>query len=105
MTVLTLPTLNEVYPAANIQKPLQQLKPLKPLPFRFSQQQWQLLEQTEWINMIVRQLKEQVRVTEDIVNIVISQALLIAKRQVTQQQAVNNVVKSLVQMSDDRSRV
>ena len=98
MTVLNLPTLNEVYPAANIQQPLQQLKPLKPLPFRFSQQQWQLLEQTEWINMIVRQLKEQVRVTEDIVNIVISQALLIAKRQVTQQQAVNNVVKSLVQI-------
>ncbi|GAF63042.1 hypothetical protein JCM18903_3164 [Psychrobacter sp. JCM 18903] len=54
MTVLTLPTPNEVYPAANIQKTLGQLQPL---PFRFSQQQWQVLIQTEWINMILRQLK------------------------------------------------
>ncbi|WP_201593137.1 hypothetical protein [Psychrobacter sp. Pi2-51] len=98
---IMFPLPNKVYPS-DTKAALEQLKPL---PFRFSQQQWQLLEQTEWINMIVRQLKEQVRVTEDIVNIVISQALLIAKRQVTQQQAVNNVVKSLVQMSDDRSRV
>lgn len=98
---IMFPLPNKVYPSDTKAA----LEKLKPLPFRFSQQQWQLLEQTEWINMIVRQLKEQVRVTEDIVNIVISQALLIAKRQVTQQQAVNNVVKSLVQMSDDRSRV
>lgn len=95
MTILELPTPNEVYPAANIQVALQRLKPL---PFRFSQQQWLLLEQIEWMNMIIRQLKEQVRVTDNVLEIIISQALLIAKRQVTQQQAVNNIVKSLEQL-------
>lgn len=102
MTVLELPTPNEVYPAANIQKALEQLKPL---PFRFSQQQWQLLEQTEWMNMILRQLKEQVRVTNDVLEIVISQALLIAKRQVTQQRAINNIVKSVEQIKDEGVKV
>ncbi|MGP5133536.1 hypothetical protein ACTXKV_04775 [Psychrobacter cibarius] len=95
MTVLTLPMPSEVYPAANIQVALEQLKPL---PFRFSQQQWQLLEQTEWMNMIVRQLKGQMKVTDDVLKTVISHALLIAKRQMTQQQAVKNIVRDLEQL-------
>ena len=91
MNVLTLPTFNEVY-LSDTEAALEQLKPL---PFRFSQQQWQLLEQIEWMNMIVRQLKGQVRITDDMLEIVISQASLIAKRQVTKQQAINNIVKEL----------
>lgn len=98
MTVLTLPTPNEVCPAANIQKTLGQLKPL---PFRFSQQQWQLLEQTEWINMILRQLKDQMIITTQVYEMVISQASLIAKRQITQQQAVNHIVRDLERMKDE----
>lgn len=94
MTVLTLPTPNEVYPS-DTQKALEQLKLL---PFRFSQQQWQLLEQIEWMNMIVRQLKGQIKVTDDVLKTVISHALLIAKRQMTQQQAVNNIVRDLEQL-------
>lgn len=94
MTVLELPTPNEVYPS-NTQKALAQLKPL---PFRFSQQQWSLLEQIEWINMILRQLKDQVKVTDDLLKVVISEASFIAKRQITQQQAINNIVKSLEQV-------
>ncbi|MCH1781865.1 hypothetical protein [Psychrobacter glaciei] len=96
-TVLSLPTADEVYPAANIEIALQQLKPL---PFRFSQQQWSLLEQIEWMNMIVRQLKEQIIITGQVYEVVIGQALLIAKRQISQQQAVKNIVKSLEQKKD-----
>ncbi|MGO2562065.1 hypothetical protein [Psychrobacter sp.] len=70
MTVLTLPTPNEVYPA-DTQKALEQLKSL---PFRFSQQQWSLLEQIEWMNMIVRQLKEQVMITDRVYEVVLSNA-------------------------------
>ena len=95
MTVLTLPTPNEVYPAANIQKTLGQLQPL---PFRFSQQQWQVLIQTEWINMILRQLKGQVVITHRVYEIIISQALLIAQRKMSQQQAVKNIIKDLERM-------
>ncbi|WP_201595110.1 hypothetical protein [Psychrobacter vallis] len=93
MKVLTLPIPNKVYPS-NIEAALEQLRPL---PFRFNQQQWQLLEQTEWINMIFRQLKEQIVINAQSYEIVMSQALLIAKRQMTQQQAVNNIIEGLEQ--------
>ena len=88
---ITLPTPNEVYPS-NTKVTLEQLKPL---PFRFSQQQWQLLIQTEWINMILRQLKGQVVINDRVYDIIISQALLIAQRKMSQQQAIKNIVKSL----------
>lgn len=94
MTVLTLPTPNEAYPAANIQKTLGQLKPL---PFRFSRQQWQLLGQAEWINMILRQLKERIVINTQSYKNVMNQALLIVQSQTTQQQAVKNIVESLEQ--------
>ncbi|WP_201617644.1 hypothetical protein [Psychrobacter immobilis] len=93
-TQMTLPTPNEVY-LSDTQKELEQLKPL---PFRFSQQQWQLLEQIEWMNMILRQLKDQMVITAQVYEVVIRQALLIAKRQVTQQQAIKNIVKDLEQV-------
>ncbi|ERL54917.1 hypothetical protein [Psychrobacter aquaticus] len=93
MKVLTLPIPNKVYPS-NIEAALEQLRPL---PFRFNQQQWQLLEQTEWINMIFRQLKEQIVINAQSYEIVMSQALLIAKRKMTQQQAVNNIIEGLEQ--------
>ena len=92
-TEITLPTPNEVYPS-DTQLALEQLRSL---PFRFNQQQWQLLEQIEWMNMIVRQLKEQIIITGQVYEVVIGQALLIAKRQVTQQQAINNIIRSLEQ--------
>ncbi|MGO3177494.1 hypothetical protein [Psychrobacter sp.] len=88
---IALPTPNEVYPS-NTKVALEQLKPL---PFRFSQQQWQLLIQTEWINMILRQLKGQVVINDQVYDIIISQALLIAQRKMSQQQAIKNIVKSL----------
>lgn len=94
MNVLTLSTFNEVY-LFDTQAALEQLKPL---PFRFSQQQWQLLEQIEWMNMILRQLKDQMIITSQVYEVIIAQALLIAKRQVTQQQAVNHLAKSLEQI-------
>ena len=93
---IALPTPNEVYPS-NTKVALEQLKPL---PFRFSQQQWQLLIQTEWINMILRQLKGQVVINDRVYDIIISQALLIAQRKMSQQQAVKNIVKSLEQIKD-----
>ena len=89
-----MPTPNEVYPS-NTKVALDQLQPL---PFRFSQQQWQLLIQTEWINMILRQLKGQVVINDRVYDIIISQALLIAQRKMSQQQAIKNIVKSLEQM-------
>ena len=92
-TEMTLPIPNEVY-LSDTQVALEQLKPL---PFRFSQQQWQLLEQTEWMNMILRQLKDQMMITAQVYEVVIRQALLIAKRQINQRQAVNHIVKSLEQ--------
>lgn len=92
-TEITLPTPNEVY-LSDTKAALEQLKPL---PFRFSQQQWQLLEQTEWMNMILRQLKEQIVINIQSYEIIMSQALLIVKHQVTLQQAINNIVKSLEQ--------
>lgn len=88
---IALPAPNEVYPS-NTKVALEQLKPL---PFRFSQQQWQLLIQTEWINMILRQLKGQVVINDRVYDIIISQALLIAQRKMSQQQAVKNIVTSL----------
>ena len=93
-TEVALPTPSEVYPS-NTKVALDQLKPL---PFRFSQQQWALLEQTEWINMILRQLKGQVVINDRVYDIIISQALLIAQRKMSQQQAIKNIVKSLEQM-------
>ncbi|HCT74007.1 MULTISPECIES: hypothetical protein [Psychrobacter] len=98
---ITLPTPSEVYPS-DTQLALAQLRPL---PFRFNQQQWQLLEQTEWVNMIVRQLKEQIVINVQSYNTVMSQALLIAQRQIPQQQAVKNIVKSLERMKDEGVRV
>ena len=95
-TEVALPTPSEVYPS-NTKVALDQLKPL---PFRFSQQQWALLEQTEWINMILRQLKGQVVINDRVYDIIISQALLIAQRKMSQQQAVKNIVKSLEQIKD-----
>lgn len=92
-TEITLPTPSEVYPS-DTQVALEQLRPL---PFRFNQQQWHLLEQTEWVNMIVRQLKEQMVINVQSYKTVLSQALLIAQRQITQQQAVRNIVKGLEQ--------
>lgn len=92
-TEITLPTPNEVY-LSDTKAALEQLKPL---PFRFSQQQWQLLEQTEWINMILRQLKSQIMITDQAYKIVMSQAFLISQRQVSQQQAVKNIVENLGQ--------
>lgn len=93
MNVLTLPIPSEVYPS-DTQLALEQLRPL---PFRFNQQQWQLLEQTEWVNMILRQLKEQIVINTQSYKIVMSQALLIAQRQITKQQAVKNIVEDLEQ--------
>ena len=93
MNVLTFPTLNEVYPS-NMEVALEQLQPL---PFRFSQQQWQLLGQAEWINMILRQLKERTVINTQSYKTVMNQALLIVQRQTTQQQAVKNIVESLEQ--------
>ncbi|WP_201590399.1 hypothetical protein [Psychrobacter fozii] len=95
-TEVALPTPSEVYPS-NTKVALDQLQPL---PFRFSQQQWALLEQTEWINMILRQLKGQVVINDRVYDIIISQALLIAQRKMSQQQAVKNIVKSLEQIKD-----
>ncbi|WP_367105300.1 hypothetical protein [uncultured Psychrobacter sp.] len=100
-TQMTLPTPNEVY-SSDTQVALDQLKPL---PFRFSQQQWQLLEQAEWMNMILRQLKDQMIITTQVYEVVISQASLIAKRQITQQQAVNHIVRDLERMKDEGVRV
>ena len=97
MKELTLPTPSEVYPS-DTQVALEQLRPL---PFRFNQQQWQLLEQTEWMNMILRQLKDQMIITTQVYEMVISQASLIAKRQITQQQAVNHIVRDLERMKDE----
>lgn len=96
-TQLKLPTPDEVYPS-DTQVALEQFKPL---PFRFSQQQWQLLEQIEWMNMILRQLKGQVMITSQVYEVVIAQALLIAKRQIKQRQAINNIVKKLERMTDE----
>lgn len=93
INVLTFPTLNEVYPS-NTEVALEQLQPL---PFRFSQQQWQLLGQAEWINMILRQLKERTVINTQSYKTVMKQALLIVQRQTTQQQAVKNIVESLEQ--------
>jgi hypothetical protein len=93
---ITLPTPNEVYPS-NTKVALDQLQPL---PFRFSLQQWALLEQTEWINMILRQLKGQVVINDRVYDIIISQALLIAQRKMSQQQAIKNIVKSLEQIKN-----
>lgn len=93
MNVLTFPTLNEVYPS-NTEVELEQLQPL---PFRFSQQQWQLLGQAEWINMILRQLKERIVINTQSYKTVMNQALLIVQSQTTQQQAVKNIVESLEQ--------
>ncbi|WP_201538899.1 hypothetical protein [Psychrobacter sp. 1044] len=93
-TEIALPTPNEVYPS-NTEVALKQLQPL---PFRFSQQQWQVLIQTEWINMILRQLKGQVVITHRVYEIIISQALLIAQRKMSQQQAVKNIIKDLERM-------
>ena len=93
MNVLTFPTLNEVYPS-NTEVELEQLQPL---PFRFSQQQWQLLGQAEWINMILRQLKERIVINTQSYKTVMNQALLIVQHQTTQQQAVKNIVESLEQ--------
>ncbi len=93
-TQMTLPTPDEVY-LSDTQAALEQLKSL---PFRFSQQQWQLLEQIEWMNMILRQLKEQMVITSQIYEVIIAQTLLIAKRQVMQQQAVNNIISDLERM-------
>lgn len=92
-TEITLPTPSEVYPS-DTQVALEQLRPL---PFRFNQQQWHLLEQTEWVNMILRQLKEQMVINVQSYKTVLSQALLIAQRQITQQQAVKNIVNGLEQ--------
>ncbi|MBF4488776.1 hypothetical protein IOD06_02590 [Psychrobacter sp. N25K4-3-2] len=100
-TEITLPTPNEVYPS-DTQLALEQLRSL---PFRFNQQQWQLLEQIEWMNMIVRQLKEQIIITGQVYEVVIGQALLIAKCQINQLQAVNNIVKSLERIKDKGVRV
>lgn len=94
LTQITLPTPNEVY-LSDTQKALNQLKPL---PFRFSQQQWQQLEQTEWMNMILRQLKDQMMITDRAYEVVITQAILIAQHKITQQQAINNIVKRLEQL-------
>ncbi|SLJ84298.1 hypothetical protein [Psychrobacter sp. DAB_AL43B] len=91
---IMLPTPIEVYPTGTRTA----LEQLKPLPFRFSQQQWQVLEQVEWMNMILRQLKDQMTMTDNILKIVISEALLIAQRQMTQQQAIDNIVKDLEQL-------
>ncbi|WP_430737071.1 hypothetical protein [Psychrobacter sp. VH5] len=96
-TEITLPTPSEVYPS-DTEVALEQLRPL---PFRFNQQQWQLLEQTEWMNMILRQLKDQMIITTQVYEMVISQASLIAKRQITQQQAVNHIVRDLERMKDE----
>ena len=93
MNVLTFPTLNKVYPS-NTEVALEQLQPL---PFRFSQQQWQLLGQAEWINMILRQLKERIVINTQSYKTVMNQALLIVQHQTTQQQAVKNIVESLEQ--------
>lgn len=92
-TEITLPTPSEVYPS-DTQLALVQLRPL---PFRFNQQQWQLLEQTEWVNMILRQLKAQIMINAQSYNTVMSQALLIAQRQIAQQQAVKNIIEDLEQ--------
>ena len=92
-TEITLPTPSEVYPS-DTQLALEWLRPL---PFRFNQQQWQLLEQTEWVNMIMRQLKERIVINTQSYNTVMSQALLIAQRQITQQQAVKNIADGLEQ--------
>lgn len=101
MKILTLPTPNDVYPSNSEVE----LERLRPLPFRFSQQQWQLLEQTEWMNMVVRQLKDQIVINAQSYETVMSQALLIAKRQITQQQAVNIIVESLERIKDKEVRV
>lgn len=92
-TEIMLPTPSEVYPS-DTQVALEQLRPL---PFRFNQQQWQLLEQVEWMNMILRQLKDQIVINDRSYKIVMSQALLISQRQITPQQAVKNIVEDLEQ--------
>lgn len=93
LTEITLPTPSEVY-LSDTQLALERLRPL---PFKFSQQQWQLLEQTEWVNMIMRQLKAQIVINTQSYNTVMSQALLIAQRQITKQQAVKNIADGLEQ--------
>ena len=92
-TEITLPTPNEVY----LSDTKAALGQLKPLPFRFSRQQWQLLGQAEWINMILRQLKERIVINTQSYKNVMNQALLIVQSQTTQQQAVKNIVESLEQ--------
>lgn len=91
---ITLLTPDEVYPSDTQLA----LKQLRPLPFKFSQQQWQLLEQTEWMNMILRQLKDQIVINTQSYETVMSQALLMAQRKITQKQAVKNIVESLEQL-------
>lgn len=92
-TEITLPIPSKVYPS-DTQLELEQLRPL---PFKFSQQQWQLLEQTEWMNMVLRQLKAQIVINTQSYSTVMGQALLIAQRQITPQQAVKNIVEDLEQ--------
>jgi len=55
-------------------------KSIKQPPFRFSFEQWSVLLQVEWVNMIIRQLKEQVRIDDRVYQLILEQAEAIATR-------------------------
>jgi len=69
----------------------------QPLPFSFSQQQWQLLEQVEWMNMIIRQLKSQITITKNILSIIFAQARRVSKNQIDKNQAVKNIAVAITE--------
>ena len=98
ITKMTLPTPNDVA-FANDQNILERLKPL---PFRFSQQQWQLLEQVEWINMIIRQLKGQIVITEQVYQVILSH---VKYMQPNAQSRANTVAKIANELDSLKSSV
>lgn len=55
-------------------------KSIKQPPFYFSVEQWGVLLQIEWANMIIRQLKEQVRIDDRVYQLILEQAEAIATR-------------------------
>lgn len=75
-------------------------KLIKQPPFRFSLQQWSVLLHIEWANMIIKQLKEQVDINDNIYKLILTQAKAIASQRISQRQAVNNIINSVERMNN-----
>lgn len=72
-------------------------KSIKQPPLRFNIEQWSVLLQIEWANMIIRQLKEQVRIDSEIYHLVLDQTKAIASQRISQGQAIENITRALEQ--------